>query len=190
MKLHFTTDKYNIVETRGAVKVKQESFEKRKDVFTIRSLARNYKDRDAINFILANFVSGDQYGGLYNPRAKEIYLKWKSKQDQLLRNFENDLSDLQMNADADNIINPFSVEPGHHPYFIKCYLAQCISIETLVIINKINPYIEQLDESLKDDLIWPDVKRLIIKYSPFIKIKNDRDKYEKIYWERVNPVRN
>jgi len=55
------------------------------------------------------------------------------------------------------------------------YLGKHISIETLVILNKINNYTNKLDNVLKDDIIWPDVSRIVKKYTPFLKI--DKEKY-------------
>ena len=58
-------------------------------------------------------------------------------------------------------------------------LFRSISIETLVILNKLNNFTDQLDQDLKDDLVWPDTSRIIKKYSPFLEIK--KDKYNEIY---------
>ena len=55
------------------------------------------------------------------------------------------------------------------------YLGKHISMENLVILNKINNYTDRLDNVLKDDIIWPDVSRIVKKYTPFLKI--DKEKY-------------
>jgi len=47
LKLHFTTEKYDITKTRGAVKASEKAFLKRKDIIAMRKLAtRLQKERD------------------------------------------------------------------------------------------------------------------------------------------------
>ena len=54
------------------------------------------------------------------------------------------------------------------------YLRKAVSIETLVILNKLNNYTDELDRLLSDNIIWPDVSRLIKKYSPFLNINQNK----------------
>ena len=63
------------------------------------------------------------------------------------------------------------------------YLRKAISIETLVILNKLNNYTDELDRLLSDNIIWPDVSRLIKKYSPFLNI--NQNKYHDILRTRL-----
>ena len=68
------------------------------------------------------------------------------------------------------------------PIILKKYLGKHISIETLVILNYINNYTDRLDRELKNDIIWPDVSRIIKKYQPFLKI--DKEQYVRKLRER------
>ena len=38
----------------------------------------------------------------------------------------------------------------------------------MVILQGLLNYIRQWDKELKDDLVWPDNRRLIVKYSAFL----------------------
>ena len=185
LKLHFTTDSYDIVKTKGAVKITESAFRGKNVEKIINHFSKKYSKNEATNLFVSNFVVGDKYGGLYSTMSKEIYDDWVHRMHQLKYVFKTVLDDIYNHAEADGIENPFEINDGQHPYFIRCYLAKFTSLETLTIINKINPFVEKLDTALQNDIIWPDVRRLIIKYTPFIKIKSERDEYEKIYWQRV-----
>ena len=71
IKLHFTTKNYDIVKYRFKVRVKEETFRKRKDMVSIKKLARDYSRDEIINFLVANFVSGEKWGGLFDVDAPE-----------------------------------------------------------------------------------------------------------------------
>lgn len=183
MKLHFTTDKYDIVSARGRVRASEDAFNKRRDLWSIKKIAEKYNNEEVVKFLVANFVSGDRWGGIFDSNARARYIKWKGKQERLLYDFRNELEELYQSAEIDGIINPFSGEIGQHPNIIRQYLAGNISLETLVIINKIKPFLEKFDENMSNDMMWPEIKRLIAKYSPFVRIKHDREKFERVFAE-------
>ena len=79
IKLHFTTKSYDVVKYKGKVRVKPETFRKRKDMVSIKKLARDYKREEIIDFLVANFVSGERWGGLFDIQASKRYEDWKIK---------------------------------------------------------------------------------------------------------------
>ena len=62
----------------------------------------------------------------------------------------------------------FSLQKGQHPVLLKNFLAKRISLETMVILQGLLKYVQRFDKELSDDLVWPDNKRLIIKYAAFL----------------------
>ena len=58
----------------------------------------------------------------------------------------------------------FSLQKGQHPVLLKNFLAKRISLETMVILDGLLNYVGKWDMELHDDLIWPDSRRLIVKY--------------------------
>ena len=82
IKLHFTTKSYDVVKYKGKVRVKPETFRKRKDMVSIKKLARDYKREEIIDFLVANFVSGERWGGLFDIQASKRYEDWKAKKNQ------------------------------------------------------------------------------------------------------------
>ena len=51
-----------------------------------------------------------------------------------------------------------------------------IHLETVVILNSILEFIPRESKKIKDTIIWPDQKRLIEKYTPFVKFNMDKCK--------------
>ena len=62
LRLHFTTDSYDVIKQQGRVRATRNSFLKRKDLLSINRVAETYSDKDIVNFLVANFVSGDRWG--------------------------------------------------------------------------------------------------------------------------------
>ena len=79
LRLHFTTDNYNVIEQKGRVRATKNSFLKRKDLLSIRRVAETYSDKDIVDFLVANFVSGDRWGGVFDVESKERYQGWKKR---------------------------------------------------------------------------------------------------------------
>ena len=181
LRLHFTTDSYDVIKQQGRVRATRNSFLKRKDLLSINRVAETYSDKDIVNFLVANFVSGDRWGGVFDVEAKDRYQGWKKRIESISYTFKKEIDKAATYADKLGITfnQLFYCNHGQHPFIIKMYLRNDISIETLVILNKLNNFTDQLDQDLKDDLVWPDTSRIIKKYSPFLEIK--KDKYNEIY---------
>lgn len=156
-------------------------------MFAIRKVAETYSDKDIVDFLVANFVSGDRWGGVFDTESKERYQGWKKRIEAISYTFKKELDKAVLFAEKNNITfnELFTSNNGQHPLIIRMYLRNDISIETLVILNKLNNFTDQLDQDLKDDLVWPDTSRIIKKYSPFLEIK--KDKYNEIYRRAIGP---
>ena len=185
LKLHFTTDKYNVIEQKGRVRASRQSFFKRTDLFNIKKIASEYSDSEVVDFLIANFVSGDRWGGVFDSEARSNYLSWKKRIESITYTFEKDIDKISFEAEKnqERFIDYFRSFNSQLPKVINMYLRNDISIETLVILNKLNNYTDKLDQQLSDNIIWPDISRLIKKYSPFLNI--NKQKYDDIIRRRL-----
>ena len=176
LRLHFTTDQYDVIKQQGRVRASKQSFFKRKDLLAIRKIAESYSDRDIVDFLVANFVSGDRWGGVFDSESKDRYLQWKKRMESISYTFKREVDKCVLVLEKQGIkfTDLFTSIGGQHPPIVKLYLRNDVSIETLVILNKLNKFTEQLDVDLKDDLVWPDISRIIKKYSPFLNIQKDK----------------
>lgn len=185
LRLHFTTDQYDIVKQRGRVRASKQSFLKRKDLLSINKIAKTYNDSDVVNFLVANFVSGDRWGGVFDVEAADRYVGWKRRTESMQYMFTQDLDGI-CNAVAKNGCEfdvVFDCSTDQHPLLLKLYLRGAISVETLVILDSIYNYVQVFDQHLKDDIVWPDVSRVVKKYKPFLKFS--KDKYNEIVVRRT-----
>jgi len=181
LKLHFTTDSYDVIANKGRVRASKQAFAKRKDLYSIKKISKTYTDEEVVNFLVSNFVSGDRWGGMFDSEAGERYTDWKRKIESLSYIFKNDLEVISSEKDVNNIKydDMFKLYKTEHPYIIKMFLRKDITLETLVILEKLAPFVNNFDNELSEDLIWPDISRLIKKYKPFLKI--DKEKYNGIF---------
>jgi len=185
LKLHFTTDDYDVITQKGKVRASRQAFAKRKDLFSIKKIAKTYSDEEVANFLVANFVSGDRWGGMFDMDAGQRYKEWKKRVESLSYNFQQELDNLIEDAEGSklSIDEIFEVSKGQHPYIIKAFLRNTISVETLVILERLNNFTDRFDREISDTIVWPDISRLIKKYKPFLLI--DLEKYNAIFRRRV-----
>jgi hypothetical protein len=71
---------------------------------------------------------------------------------------------------------------GQYPKLLQFYQFGTVSIETLVILNKVVNYIPHWTKNITDHIIWPEHRRRILKYEPFVKF--DPFRMKKLTLER------
>lgn len=178
LKLHFTTDSYDVVKHKGRIKASRDSFMKQEHMY--KRIVKQYADDEVVNFLVSNFVSGDRWGGVFDAESNNTYLSWKKRMESLAYTFKSDmqrvLTELNLTTFDDTVI--FDVQKNQHPYIIRAYMSKTISIESLVILNKLFGFCDKFDKDIEETLVWPDISRLIRKYSPFVKI--NKEKYHEL----------
>jgi|TARA_B110000908_G_scaffold172118_1_gene237782 hypothetical protein len=164
IKLHFTTKSYDVVKYKGKVRVKQETFQKRKDMVSIKKLARDYKREEIIDFLVANFVSGERWGGMFDVGASKRYEDWKIKKTQREYLFKGDVSKILLEMEIQKV-SPFYEINGKQGLTFRLYYGRMINIETLVILDKIFNFVGETDDILLEDVVL-----LVKKYRPFLRV--------------------
>ena len=181
LKTHFNDPKYNIVEMKGRIKTSQEGFAGSGKAFSFRRLVKLYKDNEVIEFMIANFIKGDRWGGVFDAEASKNYQDWKRRKESLSYVFKEELSQVVEEAREAGINNIIETnDPQDHPYIVKSFMRGSISPETLVIVNKLTLFADKVS---CNDPFWNDIHKLIIKYSPFVKV--DLTKYQETY-KKIN----
>ena len=162
LKLHFTTD-YDFTRYGGKTSASKASFLKRRDRNFFARVARKYGESTQ-DYFISNFVCSPK--GWLGDFNEDNYNKWMKHKQSLTYNFINDMSFLfSQISEFDEI---FSCNSGQHPVLLKNFLAKRISLESMVILQGLLNYVKQFDEDLKNDLVWPDNRRLIVKYAAFL----------------------
>ena len=153
LKNHFTKDHYDYNKYGGKTRATKEAIYKRKDRFWFEKFARQKNDKEVEDFFVSNFVSCS------DPESMWIGEMIKDKK-------------------VDEI---FDCSKGH-PIILRKFLGGNISLETLVIYDRILGYGNNFDKKLKDP-VWETVSRRVRKYTPFLNI--DVFRYKKILKEVV-----
>ena len=164
LKLHFE-GKYDYFKYGGKTSASAASFEKRKDRFKFVKLSTKLSDPQILEYYLANFIRGKEWIGDFDQKN---WLEHKKVNQSLEYVYQNDIEKLLTIAENFDIL--FKVGEGNHPKLVKAYLGKKVSLETLVILEKVLHYREQFDAKISETYIWPKVSLLIKKYEPFLKI--------------------
>lgn len=175
-KNHFTREKYDYFKYAGKTNASITSFNKRRDRYFFEKMSRQKSDIEIKEYFLSNFITEDPS----KIWIKEIiqngegrYTDWKKKSQSLSYVFSEETSSIFTKKNFDSV---FSTSKGH-PVILKKYLGGQISIETLVILEKILGFRKRFDVKLQDP-VWLSVSLILKKYEPFLNI--DVSKYKEM----------
>ena len=182
LKNHFTKDHYDYHKYRGKTRATVQAFYKRKDRFWFEKFARQKNDKEVEEFFVSNFIystdPGTMWIGEMIKEGEGRYSEWKRKVQSLTYIFKQETENVFENKKVDDM---FDCSKGHPP-ILKSYLGGDISLESMVIYDRILGYGKDFDKRLKDP-VWETVSRKIKKYSPFLNI--DVSRYKKILKEVI-----
>ena len=183
MKSHFTNKRYDFFKYGGKSRATMTSFNKRKDKYWFEKTSREYSDQEITDFLLANFVTTNTpqnlwIGEIINS-GERTYADWMRRQQSLTYLFKEQSKKLLSEKELEEV---FNCSRGHPP-ILKKYLGGEISLETLVIFEKIFSFGKKFNRKLKDP-VWETVSMKIKKYVPFLNINVFQ--YKKILREIVN----
>ena len=175
LKLHFTKENYNFFIFSGKTRASKQSFEKRKDKYFFKKLGRKFEREELINFFVSHFIHDDgAWIGNISVYKSKVYAEWKSKIESLSFIFKNEMENLlELSTDFDSL---FKINNGSHPILLKQHLSGSISLESFVILNKLVNFIPYFNKNIAEPVVWPEIRKKVVKYEPFLAI--DKDKYK------------
>jgi len=172
LKLHFTSE-YDYTQYGGKTRASKASFLKRKDRHFFSKVARKYGESTQ-DYFVSNFVCSPKgWLGDFNETNYNNSVKYRQA---LTYNFITDMRYLF--SQISHFDDIFSCQTGQHPVLLKNFLAKRVSIETMVILQGLLNYVKRWDKELKDDLVWPDNRRLVVKYGAFLKYDKEKCKVQ------------
>mgnify|MGYP001240027870 FL=1 len=178
MKNHFTKDKYDYHKYCGKSRATVQSFYKRRDRFFFEKLSRQKTDEEVIEFFVSNFVSCNDPQSLWIGEIMQNgdtnYTDWKRKHQSLSYVFKEEVENIFGGKDFDSI---FKIEGTKHPVIVKEHLQNNISLESLIILDRIIGFKKDFDKKLRDP-VWEFLSMRLKKYDSFINI--DVFRYKKI----------
>ena len=183
LKNHFTNPKYDFFKYGAKTRASVTSFNKRKDKYWFEKTSRKYSDKEVVDFLVFNFASTDNpqnlwIGEIINS-GERTYAEWMKRQQSLTYLFREQSNELLSENELESL---FDCSRGH-PKILKKFLSGSISLETLVIYEKIFRFSKNFDKKLKDP-VWETVSLKLKKYDPFINI--DVFQFKKVLRALVN----
>ena len=138
MKSHFTNPKYDFFKYGGKSRATVSSFNKRKDKYWFEKTSRKYSDQEILDFLLSNFITANNpqnlwIGEIINSGERN-YSEWMRRQQSLTYLFKEQLEELLSEKKLDEV---FDCSKGH-PLILKKYLGGDLSLETLIILEKVS----------------------------------------------------
>jgi len=171
LKLHLTSKSYDYVKFRGKTNVKGSSFDKRRDKFFYHKLYQRYK-KNLKEFYISVLVSGEDIGwagDLLDDRFNDIYLDRRKRMESFIKYFTDDVNTIveymvETGKEFKDLLSP---RPGRLPIIIHLWMDKLISLETIVIINRLTSF---ADKITVDHPLWDETKLLLTKYDCFVKV--------------------
>lgn len=183
LRLHFSSVSYDYFKYHGKTNVSEASFLKRKDKYSFYKLSRKYNLEDLKNYYVSNFLEGDVswVGSISGLEGEETYKKWQTRTQRLTYQFEQDIIYLFNKYELKDIL---SVVDDNYPRLLEEMMQNNVMIETVVILNDIMNFFPMWQKKIKDDIIWPNWKLKIEKYTPFLYY--DKAKFKAIVKEKMD----
>jgi hypothetical protein len=183
LKNHFTNPKYDFFKYGAKTRASIASFNKRRDKYWFEKTSRKYSDKEVVDFLVSNFVEADNASNLWIGEiinsGERTYAEWMRRQQSLTYLFKEQSSELFLETKLEDALN---CSKGHPPV-LKKFLSGKISIETLVIYDKIFLFGKKFDKKLLDP-VWETVSLKMKKYNPFLNI--DVFQFKKILREIID----
>ena len=172
IKLHFTTDNYDFFKHNAKVNSSLNSFLKRNDRFFFHKLATKYNQQELVEYFACNFFENSKtwVGNLVRADGETNYTKWKKYNQALTYNFRNDCVLVRNNIDDNggSFDDMFRISNGQHPRLLRLLLSGQVSVQTLIILDKILSFIKNWDKEIAETVIWPEKSFKIAKLKPFV----------------------
>ena len=178
---HFTNDNYNFFKFGGKTKASSSAFEKRRDRYIFDKVSKDYKDDEVALLFVSNFVAKEKFwiGNTLSEESRNIYTMWRKKIQSLSYIFENDVKAIidEINDREIDFDSVFKIQDGQHPIILRLTLADRISLESFLILNKILDFFPQFNRRIEETIIWPDFYKKCVKYEPFVKVDTTQFKF-------------
>jgi len=182
LKLHFTTDKFDVFQNRGNVRGTREAFNARNDRYIFEKLANKYADdKEIIQFFVANFAYGRDTAIYAGQEAEDNYMEWLKRKQSITKIFVDDLATILTHIEVNKLKHSaiFEFTDNEYPVALSLFIGGKIAIESLRIIDDFTGVLDKWKIHPTVKYIWDDETRRITKLTGFVKY--DKIKLSQIF---------
>lgn len=185
VKLHFMSDSYDITKHRGRVMTNKAKFgEQNRENLYLRFSDKFDNRQQMAQYLIANFAYGawgntDIVAG--TSEADKNFTEWNRRKQSMTQVFKNDLAKIRLHCETNEVDFNKDIQSKFPqiPNLFQLFLGNHITLETLIIIDRFNPFLDNWKQNLGN--LFKDEIRRIIKARPFVKF--DESKVQPIYLE-------
>ena len=177
IKLHLTTDRYDVFQSNGRVSGTRATFEKRNDRFLFEKLGRKFNQpRELIEYFVSNIAYGNK-NVIYSQESDEYYDIWLKRKESRTYTFKQQLEYIRtyLEINKKSFSDLFDTN-DNAPELLKLYVGGHIHLETMVIIDDVENFLQKWEPLV---MLWGDQLRMLKKIKNFVKY--DKDKIQSIY---------
>ena len=164
LQRHFSTD-YDYFLYNGKVKASVDTYSNRNDVFSFEKVSKIIRKEDTEDFFVAHFL--DNPKEWIRNMSKQKLDEYKSNYKNFPIKFEQDMHFVKLNGPSEMI----SCNENNIPSIHKNVINKNLSIESIIVLDKIFPFIDKHKEVVKVPFVWPDYITKVKKYKPFVEKK-------------------
>jgi len=163
LQRHFSST-YDFFKYNGSVSATSDSYKRRNDYFAFEKMAKVIPGPERVDFLVAHFIENPNEW--IRNMSKVKYDEWKNKIASLPSVFKTDLQFIY----TEGMSNAFKVG-NDIPLIHKYAINKEISIESVVILDSIFPFIDNHKEKVTVPFMWSEYITKVIKYKPFVQEK-------------------
>lgn len=177
VKLHLTTDRYDVFESNGRVSGSLATFEKRNDRFLFEKIGRRFKSpRELIEYFVANIAYGNN-SVIYSGESDEYYEQWIYRKESRTHLFKMELHNIQRHLELNKMEwKDLFATKDNVPELLKLYVGGYVQLETVVILNEFENFLPEWEPL---NMIWGNQLRILNKIKKFVKF--DKTRIQLIY---------
>lgn len=186
LKQHFTVDNYDYFKYNGKVRASENSFNNRKDRFFFTKLSRALADDEIMDLFVSNFLESEKVWikDMFSDNAKARLRGYQKRMQSLTYSFKEEFVSVRDYLEVNDLKfdDLFVVKSNEHPQIIKLHLEGTISLQSLVLADKVLNFMRRFDKTVDDPYVYGELSKRVVKYSPFITSVDVR-KYRQILYE-------
>lgn len=167
---HFRGNSYDFAKY-GPAKVKISTYMARKDRYMFEKLAKKVRHEDMSLYIAANMLNNPKLWitDMFEKECIDVFYRRKKVHDSLRYSFEQDIHYLHNYCQENGIKFPRLFTPesdGSLPKIIKLVLSNSITIETVVILERILKFSSKYSNTY--DVLWKEYGERYLKFHAFV----------------------
>ena len=180
IRLHFTSDSYDVVKYNFKTRSKQsnEKFLKRKDRYFFARLSKKFNSPNHLQeFLACNFMyrTPSWVGNLLEEDADKVYGKYLNYIEGFTGRLESDIITIRDQMLVRGLSNPnklfTEIEPDtDFPYIINAVQREEVRTESIIALDEVLGFLVHIDKKQdKNNLIWATQYKKLNKYSRLIR---------------------